>query len=152
MVIYGVSEQDRPEPERLRRKLFGLGFRPLATATWISPHERLDDVARALPDTTARVELLTCRSRDRATDLDMVERSRDLKALGRDYQDFVSNLRAPPVLSDLATTSVPTTATSGSGTPTCRRSRFRRTGPATRRRISSSRRTRLSRSRRPTRS
>ena len=102
MVIYAVPEQDRAERERLRRTLSWLGFGPLATATWMSPHERLDDVERALPDTSARLDLLTCRSRDRATDLDMVERCWDLKALGRDYQDFVTRLQALPARSELA--------------------------------------------------
>ena len=102
MVIYAVPEQDRAERERLRRTLSWLGFGPLATATWMSPHERLDDVERALPDTSARLDLLTCRSRDRATDLDMVERCWDLKGLGRDYQDFVIRLQALPARSVLA--------------------------------------------------
>ena len=102
MVIYAVSEQDRAERERLRRTLSWLGFGPLATATWISPHERLDQVERALPDTSARLDLLTCRSRDRATDLDMVERCWDLKALGCDYQDLVTRLETMPPPSELA--------------------------------------------------
>ncbi|WP_448616426.1 PaaX family transcriptional regulator [Modestobacter sp. URMC 112] len=102
MVIYAVSEQDRAERERLRRTLSWLGFGPLATATWLSPHERLDDVERALPDTSARLDLLTCRSRDRATDLDMVERCWDLEALGRDYQVLVARLEGLPAASELA--------------------------------------------------
>ncbi|MEA3214466.1 MAG: phenylacetic acid degradation operon negative regulatory protein [Acidimicrobiia bacterium] len=102
MVIYAVPEHERAERERLRRTLSWLGFGPLAIATWVSPHERLDEVERALPDTTARLDLLTCRSRDRATDLDMVERCWDLKALGRDYQDFVTRLEELPGISDLA--------------------------------------------------
>lgn len=107
MVIYAVPEQDRAERERLRRTLSWLGFGPLATATWVSSHERLDDVERALPDTSARLDLLTCRSRDRATDLDMVERCWDLEALGRDYQDFVTRLEELPATSDLARLSGP---------------------------------------------
>ncbi|MGY1662644.1 PaaX family transcriptional regulator C-terminal domain-containing protein [Geodermatophilus sp. SYSU D00705] len=107
MVIYAVSEQDRAERERLRGTLSWLGFGPLATATWISPHERLDEVERSLPDTTARLDLLTCRTRGRATDLDMVERCWDLKALGRDYQDFVTRLTELPATSELATLSGP---------------------------------------------
>jgi phenylacetic acid degradation operon negative regulatory protein len=102
MVIYAVSEQDRAERERLRRTLSWLGFGPLATATWVSPHERLDLVETALPDTSARLDLLTCRSRDRTTDLDMVERCWDLKSLGRDYQDFVHRLETLPRTDDLA--------------------------------------------------
>lgn len=102
MVIYAVPEQDRAERERLRRTLSWLGFGPLATATWISPHERLGDVEEALPETTARLDLLTCRSRGRSTDLDMVERCWDLEALGRDYQDLVTRLEALPGPSELA--------------------------------------------------
>jgi len=102
MVIYAVSEQDRAERERLRGTLSWLGFGPLATATWVSPHERLDEVERALPGTSARLDLLTCRSRDRATDLDMVERCWDLKALGRDYQDLVDRLQTLPPPAGLA--------------------------------------------------
>lgn len=102
MVIYAVPEQDRTERERLRRTLSWLGFGPLATATWISPHERLDDVGRALAETSARLDLLTCRSRDLATDLDMVERCWDLVTLGRDYQDFLARLGELPTTSELA--------------------------------------------------
>lgn len=107
MVIYAASEQDRAERERLRRTLSWLGFGPLATATWLSPHDRLDEVERVLHDTSARVDLLTCRSRDAATDLDMVERCWDLKALGRAYQDFVAQVEDMPSASELARTSGP---------------------------------------------
>ncbi|RFU21962.1 PaaX family transcriptional regulator [Geodermatophilus marinus] len=103
MVIYAVSDQDRAERERLRRTLAWLGFGPLATATWVSPHERLDEVERALPGTSARLDLLTCRSRNRATDLDMVDRCWHLTALGRDYQDLISRLEGLPAPSELAT-------------------------------------------------
>ena len=102
MVIYAVPEQDRAERERLRRTLSWLGFGPLATATWISPHERLAEVERALPDTSARLDLLTCRSRDRATDLDMVGRCWDLGELARDYRDLVARLEAMPPAAELA--------------------------------------------------
>lgn len=103
MVIYAVSEQDRAERERLRRILSWLGFGPLATATWISPHERLDQVEQALRDDSAvRADLLTCQSRSRAADLDMVGRCWDLKALGNDYQGLMVRLEALPAASVLA--------------------------------------------------
>jgi phenylacetic acid degradation operon negative regulatory protein len=108
MVIYAVAEQDRAEREGLRRTLSWLGFGPLATATWISPHDRLDQVDQALSDDSAvRLDLLTCRSRSRTTDLDMVERCWDLKTLGRDYQDLVGRLEALPAMADLAVLSGP---------------------------------------------
>jgi phenylacetic acid degradation operon negative regulatory protein len=102
MVIYALSEQDRTERERLRRTLSWLGFGSLTTATWISPHERFDQVEAALADTSATIDLLTCRSRDRSNDLDMVERSWDLKALSRDYQDLVHSLESLPPAPELA--------------------------------------------------
>ncbi|MGY1883946.1 PaaX family transcriptional regulator C-terminal domain-containing protein [Blastococcus sp. SYSU DS0753] len=105
MVIYAVPEQDRAERERLRRTLSWLGFGPLATATWVSPHERLDEVEKSLEGTTARLDLLTCRSRGRGADLDMVERCWDLQALGRDYRDFVARLEALPPASHLGSMS-----------------------------------------------
>jgi phenylacetic acid degradation operon negative regulatory protein len=107
MVIYAVSEQDRAERERLRRALSWLGFGPLATATWVSPHERLDEVQESLAGSSARLDLLTCRSRGRATDLDMVQRCWDLPALGRDYRDLVARLDALPSVDDLAALSGP---------------------------------------------
>jgi phenylacetic acid degradation operon negative regulatory protein len=98
-----VPEQDRAERERLRRTLSWLGFGPLATATWISPHERLEQVERELSDnSTVRLDLLTCRSRSRADDLNMVDRCWDLKALGRDYEDFIARLQGLPPVQDLA--------------------------------------------------
>jgi len=97
MVIYAGAEEDRAERERLRRALSWLGFGPLATATWISPHDRLDQVEQVLAEGSAiRVDLLTCRARSRVTDLDMVERCWDLDTLGRDYQDLVGRLQALP--------------------------------------------------------
>jgi phenylacetic acid degradation operon negative regulatory protein len=103
MVIYGVAEPDRPERERLRRTLTWLGFGPLAAATWVSPHPRLDDVERALGETsTARLELLSCRTRGGAADRDMAVRCWDLEGLGRDYAELVESLEGLPPADGLA--------------------------------------------------
>src|SRR6202021_2525945 len=48
MVIYAVPEESCAERDRVRRTLAWHGFGPLAAATWISPHPRLDTVASAL--------------------------------------------------------------------------------------------------------
>ncbi len=103
MVIYTVAEQDRAEREQLRRALAWLGFGPLAASTWLSPHDRLDDVEKALAEHTAvRADLLTCRSRGRAADLDMVSRCWDLDTLAGDYLEFVSSVDRLPSPTDLA--------------------------------------------------
>jgi phenylacetic acid degradation operon negative regulatory protein len=103
MVIYAMAEQHRAQRDRLRRNLSWLGFGPLATATWISPHDRLDRVEQALSETAGvRADLLTCRSRSPMSDLDMVDRCWDLKALGRAYEDLVRRLEALPPAEELA--------------------------------------------------
>src|SRR5882724_10479179 len=47
-VVYAVPEESRGERDRVRRTLAWHGFGPLATATWISPHPRLEIVRDAL--------------------------------------------------------------------------------------------------------
>jgi phenylacetic acid degradation operon negative regulatory protein len=97
LVLHSSEEQDRPARERLRKSLSWLGFGQLTTASWISPHDRLDQVEHALGDDSAlRLDLLTCRSRGRASDLDMVSRCWDVPGLGRDYQALVDRLQALP--------------------------------------------------------
>jgi phenylacetic acid degradation operon negative regulatory protein len=96
MVIYAVPESDRADRERMRRTLAWLGFGPLASSVWISPHPRLDDVAAAAGAGAGRVELLTCRSRGAEEDRRMAARCWDLERLGTDYTAFVERLAALP--------------------------------------------------------
>jgi phenylacetic acid degradation operon negative regulatory protein len=103
MVIYGAAERDRADRDRLRRTLAWLGFGPLAPATWISPHPRLDEVARAAASSPATtVDLLTCRSEDRAADREMAARCWDLDGLGKDYGQFVDRIELLPPAAELA--------------------------------------------------
>lgn len=103
MVLHSSDEQDRPARERLRKSLSWLGFGRLTTASWVSPHDRLDQVEQALAEgSPIRLDLITGRSRGHAEDLDMVNRCWDLSALGRDYQEFVARLQALPPARGLA--------------------------------------------------
>ena len=47
MVIYYVPEASRATRDELRKQLSWLGFGPLAAATWVSPHDRLERVREA---------------------------------------------------------------------------------------------------------
>jgi phenylacetic acid degradation operon negative regulatory protein len=103
MVIYAVPEQARAERERVRRTLAWHGFGPLAAATWVSPHPRLEVVRSALADLSAtRLDLLECRSLSREADREMAFRCWDLDGLGRDYVELISDYRQLPGAAALA--------------------------------------------------
>ena len=101
MAIYAVPEADRAERETLRRTLAWHGFGPLAASTWVSPHDRLDELAAALSGLgSTRLDLLTCRSTGPAADREMAARCWDLPGLGADYTRLVAELDAVPEPSD----------------------------------------------------
>lgn len=99
MVIYAVPEQSRSERDRVRRTLAWHGFGPLAAATWISPHPRLDTVRDGLADLSAtRMDLLESRSRDHRADREMAARCWDLEGLRRDYAELIGSYEQLPPL------------------------------------------------------
>jgi phenylacetic acid degradation operon negative regulatory protein len=103
MVIYAVPEESRAERDRVRRTLAWHGFGPLAAATWISPHPRLETVREDLADLSAtRIDLLESRSLSRAADREMAFRCWDLDGLGRDYLDLISAYGQLPDPAELA--------------------------------------------------
>ena len=94
MVIYTVPESDRQTREALRKELIWHGFGPLAPATWVCPHRRLDDIANAaaaLP--AARLIRLMTRTLDLAADRAIAVRCWDLDSLVADYEAFIKALR-----------------------------------------------------------
>jgi len=103
MVIYAVPEDSRAERDRVRRTLAWHGFGPLAAATWISPHPRLEVVREALADLSAtRLDLLESRSLSREADREMAFRCWDLDGLGRDYTGLISGYQQLPARAELA--------------------------------------------------
>jgi phenylacetic acid degradation operon negative regulatory protein len=103
MVIYAVPEDSRAERDRVRRTLTWHGFGPLATATWISPHPRLETVREVLADLSAtRIDLLESRALSRAADREMAFRCWDLDGLARDYMELVAAYEQLPSEAELA--------------------------------------------------
>jgi phenylacetic acid degradation operon negative regulatory protein len=101
-VIYAVPEQSRGERDRVRRTLAWHGFGPLAAATWISPHPRLETVRSALAGLSAtRMDLLESRALSRAADREMAFRCWDLDGLGREYIELISGYEKLPAASEL---------------------------------------------------
>lgn len=82
LVIYSVPESDRAARERMRKQLRWLGFGPLGPATWVSPHERLDAVAKAVDaEPSVHADLLVARTQDLEASVEMATRCWDLEAL-----------------------------------------------------------------------
>jgi phenylacetic acid degradation operon negative regulatory protein len=103
MVIYAVPEESRAERDRVRRALAWHGFGPLAAATWVSPHPRLEVVREALAGLSAtRTDLLESRALSRAADREMAFRCWDLDGLARDYTELVSEYSQLPDAAALA--------------------------------------------------
>src|SRR5580704_10291189 len=103
MVIYAVPEESRGERDRVRRTLAWHGLGPLAAATWISPHPRLQTVRGALADLPAtRADLLESRSLSPEADREMAFRCWDLDGLGRDYAELVGGYERLPATAGLA--------------------------------------------------
>lgn len=92
MVIYSVPESERGVRDRVRKDLAWLGFGPLATSTYICPHDRLEQIAEHFADEPAvRLNLLTCQSGSLAVDRDMAARCWDLDELDADYNEFLAD-------------------------------------------------------------
>lgn len=95
MVIYSVPETDRGVREQIRKELAWLGFGPLATATYVSPHDRLLQVREKVAELPAvRLDTLTCQSSGLPTDREMAARCWDLATLDADYRELLRTYRA----------------------------------------------------------
>ncbi|MER6122148.1 PaaX family transcriptional regulator C-terminal domain-containing protein [Streptomyces sp. NPDC001795] len=94
MVIYSVPETERGVRDRIRKELAWLGFGPLAPSTYVSPHDRLQQVREKFADEPAvRLDTLRCQSSGLPVDREMAARSWDLDALNEDYRELLRTYR-----------------------------------------------------------
>jgi phenylacetic acid degradation operon negative regulatory protein len=94
MVIYSVPETERALREQLRKKLYWLGFGPLSSSVWLSPHDRLDTIKASFADRPViRLDTFRARSGSAAVDRDMAARSWGLDALNREYAEMLEHYR-----------------------------------------------------------
>ena len=90
MVIYSVPEADRALREQLRKKLAWLGFGPLSSSVWISPHDRVDAVCQAFSgQPSIQLDVFRSTSVNGAADVDIASRAWDLGQLNKDYAGFL---------------------------------------------------------------
>jgi phenylacetic acid degradation operon negative regulatory protein len=94
MIIYSVAESERGLREQLRKKLAWLGFGPLSSSVWLSPHDRGGVVKDAFADEPAvRLDAFRSRSGGAPEDRDIATRAWDLDGLDRAYSDLLATYR-----------------------------------------------------------
>ena len=94
MVMYSVPESERAVREQLRKKLAWLGFGPLASSVWVSPHYRAQLVRDAFADERAvRLDIFRSRSVGLDVDRDIAARAWDLRELDRAYAEVLRQYR-----------------------------------------------------------
>ena len=95
LVIYSVPETRREVRDHVRKELAWLGFGPLAPSTYISPHDRLRQVADSLADQPeVRLDILRCQSSGLAVDREMAARCWDLNELNAAYRTLIGEYRS----------------------------------------------------------
>lgn len=94
MVIYSVPESNRGLRDGARKALSWLGFGPLASSVWVSPHDRLAQFAARFGDKgTVQLDLLHCRTTGLSADREMCARCWDLPGLDRAYGELIGTYK-----------------------------------------------------------
>ncbi|HEY6495958.1 MAG TPA: PaaX family transcriptional regulator C-terminal domain-containing protein [Trebonia sp.] len=94
MVIYQVTESERALREQLRKRLAWLGFGPLTSSVWVSPHDLTDLVRSEFSAHPAvRLDVFHSRSEGAAADQAIAVRAWELPTLDVDYRALLSRYR-----------------------------------------------------------
>jgi phenylacetic acid degradation operon negative regulatory protein len=90
IVIYSLPEEKRSERHTLRTKLAWFGFGRLAPGTWISPHNRQQELELVFADlgVTAYVDQFYGAHLSKDSDKELVKRCWDLEQVDLNYQTF----------------------------------------------------------------
>lgn len=92
MVVYSLPEQKRRRRHHLRTQLSWLGFGLLAPGTWISPHDRREELSDLAADlgVEAHVDFFCGLYLGPGTAQELVQRCWDLEVLASQYQEFIN--------------------------------------------------------------
>jgi phenylacetic acid degradation operon negative regulatory protein len=96
IVVYYIPEENREARDRLRRELAWMGFGPLTTATWISPHDLTDEVIELAEKLKVKpyIQIFQTRDRDSNDPAGIVSRCWDLKKIHERYDRFIKEYRS----------------------------------------------------------
>ncbi len=95
LVAYSIPEAQRDKREQLRRQLGYLGFGPLTSALWITPHDLRREVECLALDLGIRqyVECYTATHHGFSDTAHLVAKSWDLPAINAQYASFIEQYR-----------------------------------------------------------
>lgn len=90
LVAFSIPEDQRKLRHVLRDRLRWLGFAPFYDGLWISPHDRLSEVASQLTELSLRAATMFRASIIEGTpEAGLPQRAWDINALHRQYQEFI---------------------------------------------------------------
>ena len=91
LVVYYIPEENREARDRLRRELAWMGFGPLATATWISPHNLTEEVMELAEKLkiSSYLQVFQTSSSNSNDQADIVSRCWDLPKIYSRYDAFM---------------------------------------------------------------
>lgn len=95
LVIYYIPEENREARDRLRRELAWMGFGPLTTATWISPHDLTEEINELASEMniTAFIQVFKTTTVNSSGPASIVSRCWDLERIHRRYSAFIKEYR-----------------------------------------------------------
>lgn len=94
MILYTVPETERALREQLRKKLSWLGFGPLSSSVWVSPHDRVRQVREAFAgEASVRLDVFRSRSEGLEADQGIAARAWDLGQLHDAYTELLAEYR-----------------------------------------------------------
>ncbi len=95
LVVYFIPEENREARDRLRRELTWMGFGPLTTATWISPHDLTDEVGEVANSLNIKpyMQIFKTTTAGANNAADIVSRCWDLQKIHARYSSFISEYK-----------------------------------------------------------
>jgi len=95
LVVYYIPEENREARDRLRRELAWMGFGPLTTATWVSPHNLTGEVTELADKLKIRpyIQVFQTTMKNSNDPAGIVSRCWDLQKIHKRYNAFIKEYR-----------------------------------------------------------
>jgi phenylacetic acid degradation operon negative regulatory protein len=95
LVVYYIPEENREARDRLRRELAWMGFGPLTTATWISPHDLTEEVSELAVQLHIKsyIQIFQTRAKNSNDPAGIVARCWDLQKIHQRYSTFIKEYK-----------------------------------------------------------